>query len=183
MPFYLLQRGCTCEIKDTSRRIRTYPQTSATYISRHAWHTYVDSLTSFYTHLPCNLLTNFHQALDAMDKIKAIFKRKKTPTESSTAGTKTSTPGATDGTPTSVPKPTPTDTAAAPSTSEPTAPAAGENRLRRLSDKTTLVDIFSGAAPVSQNAPEPAAPAPGAAPAAGDTSAAVKDEAAKVAAP
>jgi hypothetical protein len=118
-----------------------------------------------------------------MDKIKAIFKRKKTPTESSTAGTKTSTPGATDGTATSVPKPTPTDTAAAPSTSEPTAPPAGMTRLRRLSDKTTLVDIFSGAAPVEQKAAEPAAPAPGAAPAAENPSAAVKDEAAKVAAP
>ncbi|KAK5444356.1 hypothetical protein LTS15_010471 [Exophiala xenobiotica] len=55
--------------------------------------------------------------LDAMDKLKALFKRKKDKTDSSTAGTKTETPvGA------AVPKPT---EAAKPTTSDPTAPPAG----------------------------------------------------------
>ena len=53
-----------------------------------------------------------------MDKLKAIFKRKKAEPKG-TAGTKTETNGA------SVPKPTATDTAAAPSTSDPTVPPAG----------------------------------------------------------
>jgi hypothetical protein len=113
---------------------------------------------------------------------RPVFKRKKPASDSSTAGTKTETPAAA-GTPTSVPQPTPTDTATKPSSSEPTAPAAGTDRLRRLSDKTTLVDIFSGAAPVEQKAPEPAAPAPGPTPAQADPGSAQKGEAAAVAAP
>jgi hypothetical protein len=56
-----------------------------------------------------------------MDKIKALFKRKKDK-PSGTAGTKTDT----NGTPAAVPKPTATDTAAAPSTSDPAVPPAGE---------------------------------------------------------
>lgn len=59
-----------------------------------------------------------------MDKLKSIFKRKgsKDAGSSATAGTKTETPGQ-EGTPTQVPQPTPTDTAAAPSSSQPVAPA------------------------------------------------------------
>jgi hypothetical protein len=120
---------------------------------------------------------NHHQPLTP-----AVFKRKKNPPPASTNGSKTEAPAAA-GTPTSVPKPTTTDTAAAPSTSEPTAPAAGTNRLRRLSDKTTLIDLFSGAAPVEQKAPEPAAPTPGATPAQVNAGSAQKGEAAAVAAP
>lgn len=116
-----------------------------------------------------------------MDKIKAIFKRKKAPAESATAGTKTEQPAAAGGTPTSVPKPTATDTAAAPSSSEPSAPAAG--KIGDLADKTTLVDLFQGAAPVEQKAPEPAAPAPGATPAQENAGAPQKSEAASAAAP
>jgi len=74
--------------------------------------------------------------LDAMDKLKAIFKRKDKK-ESSTAGTKT------NGTAAAVPKPTPTDTAAAPSTSDPTAPPAG----------AAPVDTGAPADPVPANTP------------------------------
>jgi hypothetical protein len=53
-----------------------------------------------------------------MDKLKALFKRKKDKTDSSTAGTKTETPAGA-----AVPKPT---EAAKPTTSDPTAPPAGK---------------------------------------------------------
>jgi hypothetical protein len=123
----------------------------------------------------------YSPALDAMDKLKAKIKSllgdKKSKTTEKPAPTTTNGASA-------VPKPTPTDTAAAPSTAEPTTTtgppaAAGMNRLRRLSDKTTLVDIFSGAPVAAESkAPEPAAPAPGATPAAEPQ----KDEAKAVAA-
>ncbi|KIW49082.1 hypothetical protein PV05_10794 [Exophiala xenobiotica] len=55
--------------------------------------------------------------LDAMDKLKALFKRKKDKTDSSTAGTKTDTPAGA-----AVPKPT---EPAKPTTSDPTTAPAG----------------------------------------------------------
>lgn len=75
-----------------------------------------------------------------MDKLKAIFKRKKDkPASGGTAGTKTETPTATTTAPAAaVPAQTATDTAAAPSSSEPTQPPAGKahdaSRQRQITD-------------------------------------------------
>ena len=61
-----------------------------------------------------------------MDKLKAIFRRKKDtkPAADTKAGT--------NGTAAAAPKPTPADTAAAPSTSDPTTAPAGEWLLKYL---------------------------------------------------
>lgn len=75
-------------------------------------------------HLAPHLIRRFSflTALDAMDKLKALFKRKKDKTASSTAGTKTEAPAAA-----SVPKPA---EPAAPSTADPAAAPAGEFSLK-----------------------------------------------------
>ena len=126
-------------------------------------------------------------ALDAMDKLKSKLKslmgsKKSHPSETNgakPAATPTTTPTApVDTTPTpttTAPQPAPPATAVVPSTSEP---PAGKSRLRRLSDKTTLVDLFSppigvaeGVAEqkVGSKGKEPASPAPGAVPTAAAT--------------
>ena len=65
----------------------------------------------------------FPTASEFIDKLKSLFKSKKkeTSTTNGATGTKTETPTAA-----AVPAPTKTDTAAAPSTSDPTAPPAGK---------------------------------------------------------
>lgn len=67
---------------------------------------------------PSSNTPSLHIAPDAMDKVKAIFRRFK---DKGTSGTKTEAPAAA-----AVPKPTPTETAPAPSTSDPATAPAGQ---------------------------------------------------------
>ena len=96
-----------------------------------------------------------------MDKLKSIFKRKKE--GAGTAGTKTEAPSTNGGAPAAMPTPSKTDTAAAPSTSEPTAPPAGETRHQSILESADS----PGAAPVDTSKPAgtPADPAPASTPA------------------
>ncbi|KAK5077978.1 hypothetical protein LTS08_003180 [Lithohypha guttulata] len=101
-----------------------------------------------------------------MDKLKAIFRRKKQePGPSKTAGTRTEAPNQV-GTSTQVPPPTTTTSSAAPSSSQPVAPA--------------------GAAPITTESSvdnsKPADPTPGAVPSATQAGSAQQDEAVAVAA-
>lgn len=172
-PSYLERLPLSCkasaDLKPRSSEALTLTRLKA-LISKDARHSCVVFPVSIFSfNCITQILTHFSTALDAMDKlkdkIKSMLGSKKSPAKTEKPAEATPTNGTT--------KPTPTDTAAAPSTSEPTAPPAGKNRLRRLSDKTTLVDLFSGAAPVDTKAAEPVAPAPGATPATKDAPAAV----------
>lgn len=96
---------------------------------------------------------------DLIDKLKALIKNKKkgTPATNGTTTTKTEAPTAA-----AIPEPTKTETAAAPSSSEPTAPPAGKlPELLRLEERNTLIRLSTGAAPVEDvKTDTPAEPTP-----------------------